>query len=45
MFDLALHPTNPIRRSPTANTFRLSKDRGLPPSLEGDHNDYLVELV
>ena len=21
------------------------KDRGLPPALEGDHNDYLVELI
>lgn len=45
MFDLAPHPSAPIKRTQTANNFKLSKDRGLPPGLQGEHEDYLVELT
>ncbi|BFZ57093.1 hypothetical protein PYCC9005_004143 [Savitreella phatthalungensis] len=35
----------PIRREKSKDVFRLGKDRGLPPDLEGDAEDYLVELT
>lgn len=45
MFDLAPHPTNPIRRGKSNRNIRLSKDRGLPPDLPEKPESYLVELT
>lgn len=45
MFDLAPHPSAPVKRTPTAETFRLGRDRGMPPPLLGDPSEYLVELT
>lgn len=45
MFDLEPHPSAPIRRTKSTKAYKLSKDRGLPPDLDGDHEDYLVELT
>lgn len=45
MFDLQPHPSAPIVISTTHKSFRLAKDRGLPPSLPVDKTNYLVELT
>ena len=45
MFDLAPHPSAPIKRSKTSNNYQLGPDRWLPPPLEAGHDDYLVELT
>lgn len=42
MFGLAAHPTIIVKER---EIYRLGKDRGLPPTLHGHRNDYLVELV
>lgn len=45
MFDLTPHPTNQsVRRTKSENQYRLAKDRGLPPDLAGNHDEYLVDL-
>ncbi|KAM3078050.1 hypothetical protein ACMFMG_002648 [Clarireedia jacksonii] len=45
MFDLQPHPSAPIVISTTHQSFRLARDRGLPPSLPVDSSRYLVELT
>jgi DHA1 family multidrug resistance protein-like MFS transporter len=46
MFDLAPHPSRPVKRTPTSVSYRLGpNDRGLPPNLEGQSSEYLVELT
>ncbi|QSZ33686.1 hypothetical protein DSL72_005257 [Monilinia vaccinii-corymbosi] len=45
MFDLANHPSAPIVVSTTHQSYRLGKDRGLPPHLVGDQSNYLVDLT
>jgi DHA1 family multidrug resistance protein-like MFS transporter len=45
MFDLAPHPSAPIKRFKTSNNYQLGPDRWLPPPLEAGHDDYLVELT
>lgn len=47
MFDLVPHPSAPVRRTRTSgDDFTLGPDsRGLPPMLEGDPSQYLVELT
>lgn len=45
MFDLTPTYTNPVRRTKTSQRFLLGKDKGLPPSLEANHDAYLVELT
>jgi hypothetical protein len=46
MFDLAPHPSAPMKRTPTVNNFQVGPDnRGLPPPFEGDQSQYLVELT
>jgi DHA1 family multidrug resistance protein-like MFS transporter len=45
MFDLAPHPSAPIKRTKNSENYKLAPDRWLPPSLEDDHNIYLVELT
>jgi MFS transporter, DHA1 family, multidrug resistance protein len=45
MFDLAPHPSAPIKRTKTPENYKLAPDRWLPPPLEDDHNIYLVELT
>jgi DHA1 family multidrug resistance protein-like MFS transporter len=45
MFDLAPHPSAPIKRSRTSTNFQLGPDRWLPPPLEDEHKSYLVELT
>lgn len=45
MFDLAPHPSAPIRRTPTSNNFQLGPNRYLPPPLVDNHEAYLVELT
>ncbi|KAI9647241.1 hypothetical protein NHQ30_003624 [Ciborinia camelliae] len=45
MFDLAPHPSNPIVIATTHQSYRLGKDRGLPPHLQGEQSNYLVELT
>lgn len=44
MFDLP-YPSAPIKRTKSSLQFQLGPDRGLPPDLEGEHGDYLVELT
>lgn len=45
MFDLAPRPDEPIVISTTHKSYRLGKDRGLPPHLVGEQSNYLVELT
>lgn len=45
MFDLYTDPAQPLKRTKSSQQFKLGKDRGVPPELEGDHDDYLVELT
>lgn len=45
MFDLAPHPSAPIRRTQTSEGFKLGRTRGLPPPLQAQAEDYLVELT
>lgn len=45
MFDLEPHPSAPVRRTKSQKAYKLSKDRGLPPDLEGEHDEYLVEIT
>lgn len=45
MFDLAPHPSAPIRRARTSNNYQLGPDKYLPPPLEAGHDDYLVECT
>ena len=45
MFDLAPTTSAPIKRTKSSVQFQLGKDRFLPPPLEGQHDDYLVELT
>jgi len=46
MFDLHPHASQPVRRAPTHLDFKLGRNgKGLPPSLEANHDDYLVELT
>jgi DHA1 family multidrug resistance protein-like MFS transporter len=46
MFDLHPHPSQPVKRTPTYLDFKLGPNgKGLPPSLSGKHDDYLVELT
>jgi len=45
MFDLYTDPAKPLKRTKSSQQFKLGKDRGVPPDLEGEHDDYLVELV
>ncbi|TVY32900.1 putative transporter [Lachnellula occidentalis] len=46
MFDLHPQPSTPAKRTPTHIDFKLGPNgRGLPPSLEARHDDYLVELT
>ncbi|CCG84568.1 protein of unknown function [Taphrina deformans PYCC 5710] len=45
MFDLQPHPSAPLKRTRSGENFLLGPDRGLPPFLEGDAKQYLVELT
>ncbi|KAE9378828.1 MFS multidrug transporter-like protein [Stipitochalara longipes BDJ] len=45
MFDLAPHPSAPIKRTKTSENYKLASNRWLPPPLEDDHDIYLVELT
>lgn len=45
MFDLAPTTSAPIKRTKSSVQFQLGKDRFLPPPLEGQRHDYLVELT
>lgn len=45
MSDLAPYPDEPIINSTTHKSYRLGKDRGLPPHLIGEQSNYLVELT
>jgi hypothetical protein len=45
MFDLAPTTSAPIKRTKSSAQFQLGKDRFLPPPLQGQHHDYLVELT
>jgi hypothetical protein len=45
MFDLQPHPSAPVVISTTHQSYRLARDRGLPPSLPAENSRYLVELT
>lgn len=45
MFDLAPHPSAPVVATTTHKSFRLGKERGLPPHLVGEQSQYLVEVT
>ena len=45
MFDLVPTPSVPIRRTKSSLQFQLGKDRFLPLPLQGQHEEYLVELT
>lgn len=45
MFDPQPHPSAPVKRVRTGEPILLGPDRGLPPFLEGESNEYLVELT
>jgi DHA1 family multidrug resistance protein-like MFS transporter len=45
MFDLALHPSAPIKRSKASESCQLAPAHWLLPPLEDDHSIYIVELT
>jgi len=45
MFDLAPHPSSPIKRTRTAVNYQLGLEKWLPPALEAERENYLVELT
>lgn len=45
MFDLQPVATAPIKRTRSGQDYLLGPGRGLPPFLEGEHDQYLVEMT